>query len=65
MMKRMFTSTTLALALIAATSVRPAEVAAYGVSDQEAAPAGPCMIYCLSCETHHVIECPSSDATVA
>jgi hypothetical protein len=65
MMKRIFGSVAMALALFAISSATPqAASASIAVSEQEQA-ATPCLIYCLSCETHHVVDCPATESIAA
>lgn len=57
MLKRVFTGITFALALVALDSARPNQVAAYAEVDAPAEGGGTCSIWCLSCQTHHLIAC--------
>ena len=58
MLKRAFTAVTFALALVAINGARPTEISAQeAIAAQPGDGGGTCAVYCISCQTHHLIAC--------
>ena len=57
MLKRAFTAATFALAMVALNGTPPTEISAQEAVREADAGGGTCAVYCLSCQTHHLIAC--------